>query len=712
MHTLSRLFLSGRDARLFGVTVSVHLVSVLISYALAGAMALQRLFGLDDAGATHQAAIALFTLAMTGFLFGFARRVALVVSLLTAVKLALILFMVIAVAAIAAQTQMPPAADDWRFVAHPFLLSTVALGGAANLMPVMARSIPAGSAAAQRRFLAAVSAGLIVCWALNVGWAASVLLLVPQTAAQAAALGLPPSASLQSAAASGQISTVPVAAIIDARFPQLRWVAAGVSFFIALSISVSFVIMGTGLKSVLEGVARHWHWPSAAGERGADGGPIGIGGGGAGVGVGGGGGVLGGGGGGVGVRQGMIEATHVAATTYTAPTAAAAAAAMLLTTPSLRTAAALVRLANVLMDGVSAALRRLWTLASASASRALRALLLVVARALPALRSEEGRRALLFSTSFGLVLVIALANPSGFVASLEIFTSLALNLSCGWLVAKMFVFKAAEGDAPVVAWAIPAPWRRALPAFALASFGAAVIYDLIETLARLTGWSAALLLALAAADLVWHERWLRRVVEWLLPPAGAAHAFAGSGGASGRTAHDPFLRIVLWANMAILEALAFSSWSGIECSAGGDESPTLTFWFDLAVGGLLSSIFLNEAAAVTAVVASGLGPRRDLLAWALRRAPVGLAYTASLAATGGAISLSACGCGASASVAWYAVLMSLATVAAAFVCAEASDAAACAEGGSSVGAALVGGGGGGGGGESERGTLLAVEQAT
>jgi len=696
LHTLSRLFLSARDARIFGATVSVHLLSVLISYALAGAMALQQLFGINGGDAARLGAIALFTLPLTGFLFGFARRVALVVSLLTAVKLALIIIMVVAVAVIAAKARLPPAADDWRFVAHPFLLSTVALGGAANLMPVMAGTIPMASAAAQRSFLAAVSAGLVVCWALNVGWAASVLSLVPQTAAQAVALGLSPSASLESAAARGEISTVPVAAIIDARFPELRWVAASVSFFIALSVSVSYVIMGTGFKSVLEGAARHWRFPSAADERGGDGGDDA----GAGASV-------------EGVRQGMIEAppaaagsaaagasaAAAAAAAAAAPTAVAAAA-VLLSSPSLRTAAALVRLANLVMDAVAVARRRLWALASASSSRVLRVVLLSVGRAIPSLRSEEGRRVLLYSVSFGTVFAVALANPSGFVASLEIFTSLALNVSCGLLVARMFEAPPAEDAAPI-AWAVPGPLRRALPAFALASFGAAVVYDVLETLARFMGWTSALLLALAALDLLWHERGLRHAVERLLPPAVDA-AIAG------RNAHEPFLRLVLWSNMGMLEALAVAAWSGVACDAGGEER---VFFSRVALGSLLAAMVANELAAAAAVAASGLGPRRDGVAWLLRRVPVGLAYVACLAATGGAISLSACGCGASASVAWSSVLSQFAVVAASFLCAEASDSAARIvenELVASISAGEVGGGGGEGAGECERGTLLAV----
>ena len=147
-----------------------------------------------------------------------------------------------------------------------------------------------------------------------------------------------------------------------------------------------------------------------------------------------------------------------------------------------------------------------------------------------------------------------------------------------------------------------------------------------------------------------------------------------------------------------------SAWSGVACDAGGDESPTLAFYYKIAVGALAAAIICNEASAVAAVAAAGhLGLRRDGFAWLLRRAPVGLAYAACLASTGGAIALSTCGCGASASLAWYSVAMQFATVAAAWLCAEASEAAAEGE--------AVGGGGGGGEAEGENGTLLAASPA-
>jgi hypothetical protein len=50
-----------------------------------------------------------------------------------------------------------------------------------------------------------------------------------------------------------------------------------------------------------------------------------------------------------------------------------------------------------------------------------------------------------------------------------------------------------------------------------------------------------------------------------------------------------------------------------------------------------------------------------------------LGYVASLANTGGAVSISACGCGASASFAWWALLVQLASVAAAYIMVEAAE---------------------------------------
>jgi hypothetical protein len=561
MHTLSHLFLSPRYAQLFNWSVMLHFGSILTSYALAGSVSMAKIFGAGEGNNAYF--VAPFVLSLTATLIYFARRIALVVSFLTAVKLLLILIMVFAVMAIAGAARQQPV-DDWAFVMHPFLISTVALGGMASLMPVMARSVPVHSARAQRTFLAAVCGGLIVCWALNVAWASSVLSIVPQTAAQAVAQGLPGDASLERAAALGQISTVAVSSIVDAKFPQFKWVSGGVSVFIALSISVSFVIMGTGLKSVLEGVAmaKFWTHVGSADE---------------------------------GLHQGMVlgegdgprsrAASAVGVPSLAGPASVAAAtpqsaarvgAALFATPPSgslaanstaaaasspggsssrLRTAARLVRFANQVMDVYGVFSARVLALLSTGAAEASRFTYIVLARRVPWIKSEAGRRRLLLGFAFGLVLLLALLNPGSFLFALEVFTSLALNLSSGTLVALMFSAAAAGttasggvqtlGDredaamsAPVVpiAWPLPAALRRWLPGFVSITFAAAIAWDILETAAYLIGWPAAQWLALAFLSWIWHGRGLALCVEALLRPLGWA--------VPGASAQNPFLHLV------------------------------------------------------------------------------------------------------------------------------------------------------------------------
>lgn len=79
-------------------------------------------------------------------------------------------------------------------------------------------------------------------------WARFVLGIVPQTDADAAALGL--DVSLASAATKGQIATIPLSQVIQAKYPQYSWVQRTASAFITLSITVSFNALGLGLKHV------------------------------------------------------------------------------------------------------------------------------------------------------------------------------------------------------------------------------------------------------------------------------------------------------------------------------------------------------------------------------------------------------------------------------------------------------------------------------
>ena len=53
----------------------------------------------------------------------------------------------------------------------------------------------------------------------------------------------------------GQISTIPVARIINQYFPSYRWTVFFIDSFVIISITVSFLTLGKGLKHVLDGIA-------------------------------------------------------------------------------------------------------------------------------------------------------------------------------------------------------------------------------------------------------------------------------------------------------------------------------------------------------------------------------------------------------------------------------------------------------------------------
>ena len=80
---------------------------------------------------------------------------------------------------------------------------------------------------------------------LNVLWANFITDTVPQSGGNV---------SLAAAAANGEISTVPLIEVIHSSYPQYSWIGTVVGIFVLISVSVSFMALGTGLKHVIDGV--------------------------------------------------------------------------------------------------------------------------------------------------------------------------------------------------------------------------------------------------------------------------------------------------------------------------------------------------------------------------------------------------------------------------------------------------------------------------
>lgn len=143
--------------------------------------------------------------------------------------------------------------SGWAGVAAPFLMSCVALGGIANTTPVTFNLLPLNATRGQvARYRAAIVSAVIICYLLNIGWVLAVLQVVPRRAGEG-------KVSLTTAYQSGQISTVPLIAMLYEGHAVQGWVLKAVELivemFIVVSTGVSFFVCAAGLKSFVDGAA-------------------------------------------------------------------------------------------------------------------------------------------------------------------------------------------------------------------------------------------------------------------------------------------------------------------------------------------------------------------------------------------------------------------------------------------------------------------------
>eukprot|EP00753_Platysulcus_tardus_P006833 PLAT14617.1.p1 GENE.PLAT14617.1~~PLAT14617.1.p1 ORF type:complete len:505 (+),score=208.74 PLAT14617.1:74-1588(+) len=364
LHLLGKLFLHRRWRWLFYVAVCLHFLSVMISYALAAAQATAQLLGMS---ARYSLLILPLGLVFTAIITCGASRVRHIVSLLTGVKCVLLVVMV-AIGGVLANAVGVQPSTHWQLIGSPFLIGTVALGGVVNAMPVTFDGTPLTRQAVWR-YRTATAAGITTCWLLNVVWVLAVLHIVPQSAPG-------DGISLARAKQLGQISTVPVVAIVGQQMPNLGWIATLVSSFVALSVSLSYLTIGAGFKHMMDG---------------------------------------------------MMLAFQALPGRF-------------------------IRLRRCLIPRPNAKTMQ-WGM---------------------------------YAIGFGLILLIAQLNPRGFLVSLEVYTSLALNLESGLFVS--FMYRAAVLRPAAELRSLPLQFRTLPQATSIAValfFGGAVVFDIVRSLAAL-----------------------------------------------------------------------------------------------------------------------------------------------------------------------------------------------------------------------------------
>lgn len=259
LHVMGRIFLTPKMRHIFDLCVLLHFLSILISYVLAASEAWGELFGIHvncqsspsekEQNNLRIVIVCFGVLATCCVVFG-QKLFTTFVSFFTAAKgsLLVILVGIVAYAAIDINEHIT---SEWKAIMDSFLMSTVALGGAVNLMPLIFNKVPQ-TPQDVKKYRAAVMSGLFACGILIVLWTFFIMKAVPQTSED------DDSPSLEKANENGCISTIPLVEILEDDEngnSSFGWIATIVQVFIMISVTVSFIAVGSGLKNFLDGQA-------------------------------------------------------------------------------------------------------------------------------------------------------------------------------------------------------------------------------------------------------------------------------------------------------------------------------------------------------------------------------------------------------------------------------------------------------------------------
>ncbi|KAM4548475.1 uncharacterized protein PAE49_016716 isoform 2-T2 [Odontesthes bonariensis] len=287
LHLLGCVFLSRSLSHAFNCILLFQFISIGISYVLAGSEAYAALFDIS-----HIYVIPAFTWILTLAILLAHTVIQPVTSLLTLLKGILLIVTVAVTFAVGSEVGLQ-SSSDFSQMGKPFLMGTVALGGIVNVMPMLYSQISHNKTQILW-FRRAVLGGLTTCTVLNILWCWAVLEIVPQTSiperrmtADTAAehASNSPSAhpssvfpqlysniSLENSEKAGEIATIPLTKIINQHYRAYSWVAELIQVFIAISVTVSFLVMGSAMKHTIDGLvsslcSSKLEWMSKAWER-------------------------------------------------------------------------------------------------------------------------------------------------------------------------------------------------------------------------------------------------------------------------------------------------------------------------------------------------------------------------------------------------------------------------------------------------------------
>jgi hypothetical protein len=296
LHTFADLYLPTVSLRvLFEGAVMLHFISIMSSYALGAPQAFEAVFpGLFHI--SHLAMILGFALIASLVVIFLSDAIVVPLTAATFVKGGLLSGVVVWILIVGTRIDVKPS-TDWTPSAgvEPYLMGSLALAGCINLMPklweICLRSTGLPNLEGMDRefvtwFRAAVNFAVVLCYVLNILWCIGVLLIVPQSGAAAAAAPMaPPSrillfermgmflrapgnmtmtggigpnstVSLANSNALGEISTIPLVEVLKSHsHGNAQSIFNLVNLFVFISVTVSFLVVGIGMKHMLDDIA-------------------------------------------------------------------------------------------------------------------------------------------------------------------------------------------------------------------------------------------------------------------------------------------------------------------------------------------------------------------------------------------------------------------------------------------------------------------------
>lgn len=252
LHLLGEMFLCYGIRHVFDIIIVLELATMCIAYSLAGSQAYGEILGID-----YIYVIPVFTWCLALLVVFAVNLVQPVVSILTFIKASLFTMAVIVTFFVTSEVQ-ENVKNNFNYIQDSFLMSTVALGGSFLVMPFLFRKIE-NDASQIKKYRLAVVMALVTCTILNILWCWAVIEIVPQhctpmVETNQSSHSPVPCNSLESAKENGEISTEPLTRIIRHKHPSFLWVAIVVEVFIMISITVSFMTMGTAMHHTICGI--------------------------------------------------------------------------------------------------------------------------------------------------------------------------------------------------------------------------------------------------------------------------------------------------------------------------------------------------------------------------------------------------------------------------------------------------------------------------